>query len=371
MLAAACSDGGDTDDSGDDGGIGGTEGGGTTGSGEQAGEGLRIAFVYTGETDNGGWDTGHYTGAQQAAEAFPGAEITHLELINYGDQARNTFTDLASQGYDLIVGTSFYQDDMLPVAAEFPDTKFLCNQCFTLAENMGVYEGASEEGRYLDGIIAGSVTESDMIGYPAGFPIPEVVRGINTFTLGAQTVNPNIQVVPVYINSWFDPPKERQAAESLVDRGSDILVFELNSTAVSSVAERSGVFFMGYGWDQSDRVSPETWLGSFTFNWGPYYVQQVQAIVDGTWTAEAYRGGIADEMINVSPTGPAVPEDVLELVEEAKAGIASGELDIFAGPITDNTGSVMIAEGETIPREERTGCCDWYVEGVEGSVPSS
>jgi basic membrane protein A and related proteins len=366
ILMAACnSDNG----GGNSGGTGGAAASGA--SGPSTGAGLKIAFVYTGATDNGGWDTGHYTGAQQVAEAFPDAEITHVENINYGDQARNTFTDLASQGYDLIVGTSFYQDDMLPVAADFPDTKFLCNQCYQLAENVGDYEGRSEEGRYLDGIVAGSMTQSNIIGYPAGFPIPEVVRGINAFTLGAQTVNPDVKVLPVYINSWYDPPKERQAAESLVNNGADILVFELNSTAVSSVAERSGVYFMGYGWDQSDRVAPETWLGTFTFNWGPYYVQQVKDLIDGTWKSEAYRGGIAEGMIETAPLGQDVPDDVASLVEKTKADIASGSLDIFAGPITNNDGSVQIPEGETLPQEERSGCCDWYVQGVEGSVPSS
>jgi basic membrane protein A and related proteins len=342
-----------------------------SGSGSQAGSGLKIAFVYTGAIDNGGWDTGHYNGAQEIAAKFPGIKITNVQNINYGDQARNTFTDLATQGYNLIVGTSFYQDDMLPVASQFPDTKFLCNQCYKTAANVGDYEGASEEGRYLDGIIAGSVTKSNIIGYPAGFPIPEVVRGINAFTLGAQSVNPNVKVVPVYINSWYDPPTERQAAESLVTNGADILVFELNSTAVSSVAEREGVYFMGYGWDQSQRVSPNTWLGSFTFNWGPYYVSQAQALIDGTWKPEQFRGHIADGMIDTAPTGSAVPAEAVAKMEQAKADIASGKLDIFAGPITDNQGATKVAEGDTIPLDQRSACCDWYVQGVEGTVPSS
>lgn len=359
LVASACGNDGDAT-----GGPGGETGG------TQPGEGLRVAFVYDGEIDDGGWNEAHRSGAQQVQDALPAAEFTHIESIAPGDQARATFEDLASQEYDLIVGTTFFHDDVFTVAPDFPDVKFVSWATYETAENIGGYDAASEEGRYLDGIIAGSVTESNVIGYPAGFPLPEAVRAINTFTLGALSVNPDVKVIPVYINSWYDPPKEREAAQSLVDRGADVLAHELNSPAVASVAVNNGIYHMGYGWDQSAR-GPESWLGSFTFNWGPYYLSQAQAVLDGTWEPELYYGGIAADIIGQAPTGPAVPESATDLVAETEGEIAAGAFDIFAGPITDNQGNVEIPEGETVPFEERVTCCNWYVQGVQGEVPAS
>jgi basic membrane protein A len=358
LLAGACGDGG--------GGAGGDGDGG--GGDEQPGEGLRVAFVYDGTIDDGGWNEGHEAGRQYVIENLPGVETTAIEEIAPGDQARATFEDLATEGYDLIVGTTFYHDDVFAVAPDFPDTRFVSWAGYETAENIGAYDLATEDGRYLDGIVAGSMTETNMIGYPAGFPIEEVVRGINAFTLGAQTVNQDVQVTPIWINSWYDPPKERQASESLVDAGADVLVGEVNSPAMQSVAEKRGVYAMGYGWDQSAR-SPDVWLGSFVFQWGPYYLSQAQAILDGTWQPEIFYGGLADGGIGLAPFGPDVPQDVIDLVEQTKEEIANGTLDIFAGPIQDNEGNLVIPEGETIPFEERTACCQWLVEGVEGSVP--
>ena len=341
-----------------------------SGSAAQAGEGLRVAFIYDGSIDDGGWNSAHRSGAQYLQDQLPGAEVTHVENIAPGDQARATLEDLATQGYDLIVGTTFYHDDVFAVAPDFPDVKFVSWATYETADNVGGYDAASEEGRYLDGIIAGSVTKSNIIGYPAGFPLPEAVRSIDTFTLGARSVNPDVKVIPVYINSWYDPPKEREAAQSLVDAGADVLVHELNSPAVASVAVNSDVYHMGYGWDQSAR-GPERCLGSFTFNWGPYYLSQAQAILDGTWKPELYYGGIADDIIDEAPTGPAVPQSATDLVAKIRGEIANGTFDIFGGPITDNKGEVKIPEGGSVQFDERVTCCDWYVQGIKGDVPAS
>ena len=341
-----------------------------SGSAAQAGDGLRVAFIYDGAIDDGGWNSAHRAGAQYLQDHLPGAEITHVENIAPGDQARATLEDLATQGYDLIVGTTFYHDDVFAVAPDFPDVKFVSWATYETADNIGGYDAASEEGRYLDGIIAGSVTKSNIIGYPAGFPIPEAVRSIDTFTLGARSVNPDVKVIPVYVNSWYDPPKEREAAQSLVDAGADVLVHELNSPAVASVAVKSGIYHMGYGWDQSAR-GPDSWLGSFTFNWGPYYLSQAQAILDGTWKPELYYGGIAADIIDEAPTGPAVPQSATDLVTKIRGEIADGTFDIFGGPITDNKGEVKIPEGGSVQFDERVTCCDWYVQGIQGDVPAS
>lgn len=355
LVMAAC---------GGDGGADGDTDGGAEG---QAGEGLSIAFVFDGAIDDGGWNTGHDLGRQYVEQELPGADTVAIEQIAPGDQARATFEDLATEGYDLVVGTTFYHDDVFAVAPDFPDTRFVSWATYETAENIGGYDLATEDGRYLDGIVAGSVTETNEIGYPGGFPIEEVVRGINAFTLGAQSVNPDVSVIPLMINSWYDPPRERQAAESLADAGADILVHELNSPAVASVAEKRGIWHMGYGLDQSSRA-PESWLGSFTFEWGPYYLDQAQAVLDGTWEPAIFYGGLKDGMIGLSPFGPDVPQDVIDLVEQKRDEIANGTLDIFAGPIRDNTGKVQIEEGDTLAFDERTTCCQWYVEGVEGSV---
>src|SRR6266508_2784177 len=193
----------------------------------------------------------------------------------------------------------------------------------------GAYDLATEDGRYLDGIVAGSLTKANVIGYPAGFPIEEVDRGINAFTLGAQSVNPDIKVIPVWINSWYDPPKERQASESLVDAGADILVGEVNSPAMQSVAQKRNVYAIGYGWDSSAR-SPDVWLSSFTFVWGPYYLAEATAILDGSWKPQLFYGGLRDGGIGLSTFGPAVPQTVIDLVQQKKDEIASGTLDFFA-----------------------------------------
>jgi basic membrane protein A len=329
---------------------------------------IRVAFVYDGETDDGGWNQQHDLGRQYLEENVPGVETTVVEGVAPGQQAQSTFDDLAAQGFDVIVGTTFYQDDVLAVAEDYPDTIFLTWAGTETAPNVGHFDAATEEGRYLDGLVAGAVTRSNIIGYPAGFPIEEVVRGIDAFTIGAREVNPDVVVRPVWINSWWDPPKERQAAASLVDAGADILVHELNSPATASVAERRGVHLIGYGADAS-RTAPHAWLGSFVFNWGPYYAAQVKAVLDGTWQPAVSYGGLAEGMIDQAPFGPDVPQDVLDLVEQRKQEIASGTFDFFAGPIRDNHGNVVVPEGETIPRDQRVTCCKWLVEGVEGEVP--
>jgi len=325
--------------------------------------------VYDGAVDDGGWNQAHDQGRQYVVDNLPGVETTNLEQIAPGDQARAAFEDLASQGYDLIVGTTFYQDDVLAVAPDFPDTKFVSWAGFTTADNVGAYDLATEDGRYLDGIVAGSLTKANVIGYPAGFPIEEVARGINAFTLGAQSVNPDIKVIPVWINSWYDPPKERQASESLVDAGADILVGEVNSPAMQSVAQKRNVYAIGYGWDSSAR-SPDVWLSSFTFVWGPYYLAEATAILDGSWKPQLFYGGLRDGGIGLSTFGPAVPQTVIDLVQQKKDEIASGTLDFFAGPIYDNQGNLVIAGGQTISIEERSACCKWLAKGVDGSIPA-
>jgi basic membrane protein A len=357
LIATACS-------SGNDGG-----GGGGSTNGEAAGAGLKIGFIYDGDLEDGGWNSSHKAASDYVAQKLPGAEIQNIANVAPGDEAQSTASDLASQGYDLIIGTTYYQPDFLKIAGQFPDTKFVAWGGFKTAANVGEYSLATEDGRYLDGILAGSMTKSNVIGYPAGFDIPEVVRGIDAFTLGAQSVNPNVVVKPIMVNSWYDPPKEQQAATSAVNDGADVLAMETNSPAVASVAEKNDAWMIGYGWDQESR-SPNTWLGSFTFDWGPYYLAQAQAIMGGTWKPEIYYGGMADGVIGLSPFGSNVPQDVQDLVNQKAQDIRDGTLDVLAGPIVDNQGNMQVAAGSTIAKADRTNCCDYYVEGVDSQPPS-
>ena len=201
-----------------------------------------------------------------------------------------------------------------------------------------------------------------------GFAIEEVVRGINAFMIGAREVNPDIRVQTVWINSWYDPPAEQQAAQALVDAGVDLLAAEVNAPAVASVAEAAGIGYIHYGIDGSG-IAPNSWLSGFTFDWGPYYLAQVQALANGTWEPALTYGGLRDGMIGMAPFGAAVSDETIALIELSRQEIIDGTLDYFAGPITDNQGNVVVADGETIPWDERTLCCQWLIEGVIGEIP--
>ncbi len=331
------------------------------------GSGYSVAFVFDGFLDDGGWNTTHYRGVQQVQEALPGLDVQLVTEISPGPTATNAFEDLATAGVDMIIATGFSQPDAEPVAAEYPDTKFLTWAGWITTDNMGHFDAATEEGRYLDGLIAGSITETGIIGYPAGYPIEEVNRALNAFTIGVREVNPDAVVQAVYINSWYDPPVEQQAADALANAGADVLAHELNSPAVASVAEDRGLNIIGYSSDRSE-VAPNAWLGSFTFEWGGYYIDQIRAMMDGTWEPALTYGGLADGMIGNAPYGPDVTDEMLALVEQRRAEILDGTFDYFAGPLVDNEGTTRVAEGETIPWEERTVCCLWLIEGIEGSI---
>ena len=266
-------------------------------------------------------------------------------------------------GVDMVIATTYVQDDILAIADKYPDTKFLTWAGWQTAENVGHYDGATEDGQYLAGLVAGSLTETGKIGYVAGFSFEEPNRALNAFTIGLREVNPEATVDVVFINSWWDPPVEAQAAEALVNAGADILAHELNSPALASVAEDRGLNVIGYTSDRSAEA-PNAWLTSFTFEWGPYFIDQINSMIDGTWEADLHYGGLAADMIGHSPYGPDVTDDIIALVDEARQGILDGSLDYFAGPILDNEGNVVVAEGETIPFSERTGCCLWLIEGV-------
>ena len=331
------------------------------------GSGYSVAFVFDLFVEDGGWNTTHHRGVLEVQEAFPGLDVQVIEEISPGPAATNAFEDLAEEGVDLIIGTTYFQPDVLPVAEQYPDTKFLTWAGWQTADNVGHFDGATEDGRYLDGLIAGSITESGVIGYPAGYPIEEVNRAINAFTIGVREVNPDAVVQVVYINSWYDPPVEQQAAVALANGGADVLAHELNSPAVASVAEDRGLHVIGYTSDRSE-VAPNAWLSSFSFEWGPYYIDQIQALIDGTWEPALTYGGLAAGMVGNGPYGKDVTGEMLDRVDKRRQQIIDGTFDYFAGPLRDNEGNEIVPEGGTISFEERTTCCLWLIDGVEGSV---
>lgn len=360
LVAAACGDG-DSADDGDTGDTGDTSATGDTGTADEV---LKIAFVHVGPVADKGWSWAHDQGAQYVeAQLGDAVEITTLESIPEGADSQRVFEDLAADGNMLIFGTSFgYMDPMLAAAANYPDVVFMHATGFKTSENMGNYFGAAEEGRYLSGMAAGAATETNLIGYVAAFPIPEVLRGINAFTLGAQEINPDAEVQVVWTSTWFDPPVEGDAAQALLDAGADVIAMHQDSTAPGQAAEAAGAGWVGYNTDMTE-FAPNAWLTAAIWDWGPYYLATTQAVLDGTWESEAYYGTMADGMVDIAPFGPGVSADLQATIEERKQQIIDGTFAVFPDPIVDQGGS-----------ERELGdifTMDYFVQGVIGEIPES
>jgi basic membrane protein A len=338
----------------------GPAGGDGDGDAAEGGEPLKIAFVHVGPTADKGWSWAHDQGAKYVKEQLGDkVVITTLESIPEGSDSQRVFEDLAEDGNKLIFGTSFgYMDPMLAAAENYPDVVFMHATGFKTSENMGNYFGAAEEARYLSGMAAGAATETNLIGYVAAFPIPEVLRGINAFTLGAREINPEVQVQVVWTSTWFDPPVEASAAETLLDAGADVIAMHQDSAAPGQAADAAGAKWVGYNTDMSE-FAPDAWLTAAIWNWGPYYLATAQAVLDGTWTSEAFYGNMAGGMVDLAPFGKSVPQDVIPLIEERKQQIIDGTFSVFPDPIVDQDGN-----------ERELGdifIMDYFVDGVIGS----
>ena len=353
---------------------GGTEGGATDASTDGAaaadGEPLQVAFVYVGPVGDAGWTFRHDEGRKALEEALGDrVETTFVESVAEGADSERVFEDLARAGNDLIFGTSFgYMDQMLAVAERYPDVVFEHATGFRTAENMGTYFGAAEEGRYLEGMAAGAASESGNLGYVAAFPIPEVVRGINAWTLGARSMNPDATVRVVWTSTWFGPDIEAQAAESLLDAGVDVIGQHQDTPAPGQAAQEAGAKWTGYNSDM-EQFAPDAWLTATTWDWGPYYIETAQQVLDGTWVSDQYYGDMAGGMVNIADFGASVDEETRTAILDTQQQIIDGTFAPFTGPITDQDGELRIAEGETAPLEDLLAM-DWFVEGVEGEIPS-
>jgi basic membrane protein A len=331
-------------------------------------EKLKVAFVYIGPVGDHGWTFKHDEGRKELVAALGDQiETTFVENIPEGPSSKKTFEDLARQGYKVIFGTTFgYMDTMLEVAAEYPDVKFLHATGYKTSENMGTYFGAAEEARYLSGMAAASVSKTGKLGYVAAFPIPEVIRGINAFTLGAQAINPKATVKVVWTSTWFDPNIEKQAALSLLNAGCDVLSQHQDTPATGEAAESKGARWVGYH-DDMQRFAPKAWVTGAGWDWGPYYIKTVQSVLDGTWKSEQYYGNMADGLVKLFPLASDVPADVVTKIEEKKAAIIDGSFRPFDGPVYDQKGKEVVATGSS-PDLGALLSMNYFVKGVIGEI---
>jgi basic membrane protein A len=294
-------------------------------------------------------------------------ELTYIESVPEGPDAARIIRDLAVKGYDMIFTTSFgYMDPTLEVAQEFPDVIFEHCSGYKTGDNMSTYFGRMYQPRFLSGVIAGAMSKTGVIGYVAAFPIPEVLRGLNAFTLGAQVYNPYVEVKVVWTNTWYDPVKEREAAVALLDSGCDLITQHQDTTEPQKAAAERGMYSVGYDSDMGPFVGDSV-LCSPVWNWGEYYVKTIGAAMDGTWETHSYWGGMADGVVQLAGFGPDVTQDILANMGDYQSSLEDGSWDVFTGPIYDQSGAVLVPEGEKMEDGAMLGM-DFLVKGVTGSL---
>lgn len=329
---------------------------------------LKVAFVYVAPVMDTGWVHQHDEGRKAVQAAFGGrVEATYVENVPEGPDAERVIRDLARQGNKLIFTPSFgYMEPTLKVAKEFPDVKFESITGYKTAPNVAVANARYYEGRYLAGIVAGRMTKTNVAGYVAGFPIPEVLQGINAFTLGMRSVNPKAQVKVVWLNAWFDPARERDAAMTLFDANADVVAFHTASDAVMRAAQERGKMAVAYHSDMRN-AAPDAQIAAVTHHWGEYYVQRTQAVLDGTWKPGNVWGGVKQRMIRIEGFGPKVPQAVREEALARQQDIGAGRLRPFAGPIVDNEGRQIVGAGQSLS-DEQILTMNYLVQGVVGKA---
>jgi simple sugar transport system substrate-binding protein len=293
-----------------------------------------------------------------------------VENVPESADAERVIRDMARQGNKLIFGTTFgYMEPMMKVAADHKDVKFEHATGYKTAENLRTYDSRTYEGAYMAGVVAGAKTKSNTLGVVGSVPIPEVIRNINSFTLGAQSVNPKIKTKVVWVNKWFDPPKETEAATSLINGGADVLMQNTDSPAVLKTAQDKGK--RAFGWD-SDMTAygPKAHLGSAVINWGPYYIKAAKDVLEGTWTSGQSWWGVKEGAIDFVSIADDVPADIKKKVEDVKAGLKDGSFVIWKGPIVNNAGKEVLAK-DAVADDKFLGGVNFFVKGVEGKVPGA
>jgi basic membrane protein A and related proteins len=331
-------------------------------------EPLKVGFVYVSPVGDAGWTSQHNAG-RLAMEKALGDKVktSFVEKVPEGADAERVIRDLAQQGNTLIFTTSFgFMNPTIKVAEEFPNTKFEHATGYKTAPNVNIYNARFYEGRYLAGMVAGGMSKSGTLGYVAAFPIPEVLQGINAFTLGARAVNPKAQVRVVWVNSWYDPGKERDAANTLMGQGADVVTHHTDSTATVAVAEEKGKMAIAYHSDMR-KFGPNAQLAAVTHHWGDYYTARAQAVIDGKWSVAPVWGGIKDGFIKLEGLSEKLPKELVDAVRKREEEIRAGSFHPFTGPIKSNEGKDVIASGSL--SDEQLGKMDYYVAGVAGKVP--
>jgi basic membrane protein A len=327
---------------------------------------LKVGFVYVSPVGEAGWTYQHDQGRREIERVLGDrVETTVVESVPEGPDAERVMRDLAAQGHRLIFATSFgYLEPALRVAAEFPQVKFEHAGGYKTAANLSTYNARYYEARWLAGWLAGKVSKSGVAGYVAGFPVPEVIQGINAFTLGMRQANPSAQVRVLWLNTWFDPPREREAARALIGQGADVLTNHSASPAVAQAAEEGGVKLLAYHSDMR-AIAPRAQLAAVTHHWGGYYTQVAQAVLRGTWRSQPIWGGIQDGLVQLSAVDSALPTDVLAGLAQRRAAIVSGRTQPFEGRLVDQQGRLRQAAGRM--SDEQIATMDWLVQGVVGT----
>ena len=330
---------------------------------------IKAGFVYVGPIGDFGWSYQHDQGRLAVEKHFGDkVETTYVESVPEGADAERVIRSLAQKGHDIIFTTSFgYMNPTIKVAKQFPKVKFEHATGYKRSKNVATYLSRTYEGRYVTGYLAAKMSKTGTVGYIASFPIPEVIRDINSVTLGMQSVRPDMKMKIIWVNSWFDPGKEADAAKVMVGQGVDVIIQHTDSPAAMQVAQKEGIWAVGQATDMT-AFGPDAHLTAVIDNWAPYYIERVQAVMDGKWKSKDHWGGMPEEEIQMGPIHAKVPADVKAHAEKLVASIKDGSFHPFTGPIANQAGKVIVPAGTVMNDKDLSGM-NWYVKGVEGSIP--
>ena len=335
-----------------------------------AGDKTKVGFIYVGPTGDHGWTYRHDIGRQDVEKHFGDkVETTFIESVKYGPDAERAIRAMAKGGADIIFATSFgYMEPMLKVAKEFPNVKFEHATGYKQSKNMSSYGLRLYQARHVQGVIAGMMTKTNKICYVGAFPIPEVIREINTYYLGAKSVNPDVDIDIIWVNTWYNPGREADAAKVMIAEGCDMVAQHTDSPAPLQTAQKAGVLGFGQASDQY-KFAPKAQLTATIDNWSPYYIAKVHAVIDGTWKSGDYFGHMKDDVVQMAPFTN-MPDDVKAFAQKIKDGITNGKYFAFTGPIKDNTGKLQLKDGE-IADDGHLNSMMYYVEGIDAKVPGN
>ncbi len=330
------------------------------------GKDIVMGFIYIGPIGDGGWTYAQDQG-RLYLEKETGIKTIFKESVPEGAEVKDVIRSMIDQGATIIAATSFgYMDYMAEISKEYPEVKFIHCSGYKMTENMGNYFGRMYEARYLSGIVAGLKSKTGKLGYVAAFEIPEVIRGINAFALGARSINPKAEVNVRWTHTWYDPAKEKEAAKALLDDGCDIIAQHQDTAGPQQAAEERGKFSIGYNSDMS-KMAPKAYMTAPVWHWGPYYTKQVKLVMDNKWKAESYWGGMKDDIVQLAPLTKNAPEGAAAKVEKMKKQIVDGKFFVFSGPLKDNKGKTVVAAGKKMSDKDMLSM-NWFVEGVKGKL---